>query len=71
MEGQACRLRREQNSLAWLAWHTEALARSKKLPKLKTLQSGDGKPSRAQTWQEQKAIAMMWKSVISKGAPDV
>lgn len=71
MEGQACRLRREQNANAWLAWHIEALARAKKLPKLKTLLSGERTQSRPQTWQEMKAIAMMWKSAISRGARDV
>ena len=67
MGGAAARLKREHNTAAWLAWHIEGLARSKRLPKLKSLLVGGTKP-RAQTWQEQKAIAMMWKSVITKGA---
>lgn len=29
--------RHEQQQLAWLAWHTEALARTKKLPPLKEM----------------------------------
>jgi hypothetical protein len=67
MSGAAARLRREHNTTAWLAWHVEALARSKRLPKLKSLLVGGGKP-RPQTWQEQKAIGMMWQAVITKGA---
>jgi len=70
MEGAANRIRRERNNLAWLAWHIEAIARSKRMPKLKGLLIGDGKPSRPQTGDEIKAIAMMWKSVIEKGKPN-
>lgn len=68
MAGANRRLVREHNTAAWMVWHIEGLARSKRLPKLKSLLVSDGKPARKQTWQEQKAIAMMWKSVISKGA---
>ncbi len=34
MRGKATIIRREQEQIAWLAWHVEALARSKKLPPL-------------------------------------
>ncbi len=34
MRGKAAIIRREQEQLAWLAWHIEALARTKKLPPL-------------------------------------
>lgn len=67
MEGATARMRREHNTAAWLAWHIEGLARSKRMPKLKSLLVGDGKPKRPQTWQEQYAIAQMWQSVISEG----
>lgn len=68
LAGAAARLRREHNTAAWLAWHIEGLARSKRLPKLNSLLMGDGKPRPAQTWQEQYAIALMWQSVISEGS---
>lgn len=65
MEGAARRLRREHNTAAWMVWHIEGLARSKRMPKLKSLLVSDGKPKRAQTWQEQYAIAQMWQAVIA------
>jgi len=67
MEGAASRLRREHNTAAWLAWHIEGLARSKRMPKLKSLLMSDGKPRPRQTWEEQYQIALMWQAVISKG----
>lgn len=37
MRGMAYRSRIEQDRIAWLAWHVEALARTKKLPPLKDM----------------------------------
>ena len=37
MRGRATVRQREQQQLAWLAWHIEALARTKKLPPLKDM----------------------------------
>lgn len=50
MRGRATARRHEQQQLAWLAWHIEALARTKKLPPLremmgeKTTKSGPQDP---------------------------
>jgi hypothetical protein len=37
MQGKAALRHKEQQRFAWLAWHIEALARSKKLPPLKDM----------------------------------
>ena len=42
MRGRATVRRHEQQQVAWLAWHGEALARTKKLPPLKDVM-GDGR----------------------------
>lgn len=60
LDAAANRLKREHNERAWLAWHIEALARQKKLPKLKTLLHGDDRPKRVQTPQELEAITRSW-----------
>lgn len=70
MDGAARRIRREHNDDAWQAWHIEALARTKKLPKLATLLVSDGQKKRVLTGHELKAIAMQWKATISKGKPN-
>lgn len=61
MEAAAERARRAHNDRAWLAWTGAALARAKRLPKLKTLQiAGRVEPPRPQTAQEQLAIFRRW-----------
>lgn len=56
-EADEKRIEYEQKARAWLAWHIVALDRTKRLPPLKSL-VGPAKPERkAQTWQEQAAIA--------------
>jgi hypothetical protein len=40
LAGKAKKLRRERNDLIWHAWHVEAFARQKKLPRLKDLLAG-------------------------------
>lgn len=37
MRGRATLRKHDQDRLAWLAWHIEALARSKKMPSLKEM----------------------------------
>jgi hypothetical protein len=37
LDGSIARRRREQNDLAWLAWHVAAFQRVKKMPKLKDI----------------------------------
>lgn len=59
------RIRREHNERAWLAWHVEALARTKKLPKLESMMMQD-KPKRRQTVDEQIAVARAWAAVAGR-----
>ncbi len=62
LEGATNRRKNDHNDRAWLAWHIEALARQKKLPKLTSLQHGTGKPKRNQTPEEIEAITRSWLS---------
>ncbi|KAB2673216.1 hypothetical protein F9K77_01190 [Ochrobactrum sp. LMG 5442] len=67
LDASTYRLRREQNDRAWLAWHIEALARSKKLPKLKEfLSDAPKKPKRRQSVEEQIAIAHRWTAALTR-----
>lgn len=59
MAGASDRIRREQNGLAWLAWHIEALHRSKRMPKLENMMVADRR-RRRQTPEEMKAVLRMW-----------
>jgi len=67
IDGAANRFRREHDDRAWLAWHIEALHRSKRLPKLKTLMH-NARPAkkRQQTVDEQIAIAQMWHAAVTR-----
>ena len=49
MQGRTTVRRHEQQQMAWLAWHIEALARTKKLPPLKDMM---GPPRRPGTRQD-------------------
>lgn len=44
MQAMAARRRHDQNQFGWLAWHIEALARTKKLPPLKDMMGAPRKP---------------------------
>lgn len=67
LDGEANRLRRDRNNLAWLAWHTAAMTRMKKMPKLRDVMVEDGaRKRRAQTIDEQIAIAKMWTAAVSR-----
>lgn len=57
-------MRREHNERAWHAWHTAALYRMKKMPKLDSLLQKERKPKPRQTWQEQLEIARMWHEAL-------
>lgn len=52
--------------MAWHAWHVEALARQKRLPKLHEF-TGEKKKTRRQNVDEQVAIAMQWTAALTKG----
>lgn len=55
VEAAAKRFEREHNARVWLAWHTAALSRMKKLPDMKKMfLTNTDKPR--QTWQQQLAI---------------
>jgi hypothetical protein len=67
LKGLVQRQTRYHNEIAWAAWHTAALQRSKKLPKLKSLMlTGDVAPKRRQTVEEQIAIAVQWTNKLTK-----
>lgn len=67
MEAAADRARRAHNDRAWLAWTGAALARAKRLPKLKTLQiAGRAKPARPQTAEERMAVYRQWAAATSR-----
>lgn len=66
LDGYTERLADQHNERAWLAWHIEALARQKKLPKLKSMMHGAGsKTKRRQTIEEQLAIAVQWTKALA------
>ena len=60
-------LEREHNGRAWAAWHTAALGRVDRLPRLESLLK-TRTPTRApqQSWQQQLAIAMQWNAEINR-----
>ncbi|MGL5934595.1 MAG: hypothetical protein ACRCZI_03115 [Cetobacterium sp.] len=62
LDGAAGRIRREEELSAWLAWHTAALGRVKKMPRLMDMLPRKPKPS--QTIEEQIAIAKAWDARI-------
>ncbi|WP_091952067.1 hypothetical protein [Phyllobacterium sp. YR620] len=65
--GHEKRRTREHNERVWTVWHIEALQRSKRLPKLKDMQSGAAAaPKRRQTVEEQIAIAMQWTAALTR-----
>jgi hypothetical protein len=51
-KGLAKTREREANERLWLAWHTVALDRTDKLPKLETLLIKSSEPKRRQTGEE-------------------
>jgi len=53
------RLVREYRSQAWAVWHTVALGRMKKLPKMDKL-FPRREQKRRRTWQEQMAVMDQW-----------
>ncbi|NOV15873.1 hypothetical protein E5S70_07200 [Ensifer adhaerens] len=67
LDGAVDRMKSQHDERAWLAWHIEALARTKKLPKLKDLTHGASKgPRRRQTVEEQIAIAEAWTAALTR-----
>lgn len=60
LDGSVARLRRERNENIILAWHIEALARTKKLPKLETLLKAKTKRTGPMTPAQLEATVRGW-----------
>lgn len=65
LKGAGARLTRDQDARAWLAWHIEALARTKKLPTLKDMQSGKPIRRRRMTPDEMISMAHLWTAATA------
>jgi hypothetical protein len=65
LKGAGARLTQEQDARAWLAWHIEALARVKKLPRLEEMQSKRRRSVRRMTPDEMIAIAHLWTAATA------
>lgn len=63
VEGLSARQEREYKKLAWLAWHTASLQRTKKMPRLERLMRTN-KKNAPQTWEEQLVIMSEWSKKI-------
>lgn len=60
LKGVGARLSREHDANAWLAWHIEALARVKKMPKLTDMQTSKPAKRRKMTPEEMISMAHLW-----------
>ena len=58
-EAAAKKNEREHNARVWLAWHTAAFQRMKKMPDLKKMYLNNTSKKR-QTWREQLAVFSEW-----------
>lgn len=65
LAGAGERLEREQNGRAWLAWHIEALGRTKRLPKLDRLYV---QKRQRQTPQQMQAVVRAWMAAGERQA---
>jgi hypothetical protein len=59
IEAVAKRWEREHNGRVWLAWHTAALQRTKRLPDIRKMFLNNTSKTR-QTWRQQLAIVSEW-----------
>jgi len=66
LDGEAARAKRQRSDTAWLAWHTAALQRVKKFPKLKDMLPSAPRKPHVQTVAEQVAIAKAWTAALSR-----
>lgn len=64
MQAAIEREKRASHERAWLAWHTAALSRCKKMPKLSDLLPKEKK--KAQTVAAMEAAARQWHSVVHR-----
>lgn len=65
LDGAAEGMIQEQNGRAWLAWHIEALARSKKMPTLASMQSERPRKRRKMTPEEMISMAHLWTAATA------
>jgi hypothetical protein len=70
LAGVAMRLKREHNETAWLAWHVEALARSKRLPKLRELMGDEVKPGKRMSPEQLEAVTRAWLESTNRKRPN-
>jgi len=68
LKGANANLRRRHDEAAWLAWHIEALARAKKLPKLENMQSKAPQRSRRMSPGEMIAMAHLWTAATARSS---
>ena len=69
LEGARNRIIRERNDQMSLAWHIEALHRSKKLPRLKEmLRRAPAAAKKAHDWESQFAAFSAWAGSFRKDA---
>lgn len=59
VEAAAKKFEREHNARVWLAWHTAALQRMKKLPDIKKMMLSNSSRPR-QSWRQQLQIMTDW-----------
>lgn len=72
MDGEAQRLTREHNSLAWAVWHTASLTAyapkdGKDFIKLKALTSVEGQRPKPKDWQDSFSAFSAWAQSYKKG----
>jgi len=65
LKGARARMTREHDANVWLAWHIEALARTKKLPKLNDMQAGKPLKRRRMTAEEMVSMAHLWTAATA------
>ncbi len=65
VSGANDRLLHQHNELVWLAWHTAALIRAKKMPKLEKLMAKNASHKR-RSWQEDMAAMDQWVAHTAK-----
>lgn len=66
LKGAEAALRRRHDDAAWLAWHIEALSRTKKLPKLKEMLSAQPRKRRRMTPEEMVSMAHLWTAATAQ-----
>ena len=66
VRGKARAAQTEHRNRAWLAWHIEALQRTKRLPRLSDLAPGPSRPVKPKSSSQLLAIARLWDSRLNR-----